>query len=169
MGRPARHVDPGGARGDRTLTIRSSGADEAETLLAIQRAASVAGLAHIYPPEQYPYPDAAILERWRTFPGDVVLAEEDGAPVGIAATDDCWLHGFYVLPERWGSGVADALHTAALERLACAEVKLWVLEANVRARRFYEKRGWVPNGETRVVEYPPHPLDVGYSLRQEDH
>ena len=71
------------------------------------------------------------------------------------------------MPERWGSGVADALHDAALAALGCAEVKLWVLEENARARRFYEKRGWVRNGETRVVEYPPHPLDVGYSRRQE--
>ena len=168
MGRSSRHVDPGSARGDRTLTIRSSGPAEAETLLTLQRAASLAGLAHIYPPEQYPYPDAAILERWRAFPGRVVVAEEDGVPVGVAATDACWLHGFYVVPERWGSGIADALHDAALEALECDEVKLWVLEENGRARRFYEKRGWVPNGETRVVEYPPHPLDVGYSLRLED-
>lgn len=96
----------------------------------------------------------------------MLLAEEDGAPVGIAATDGCWLHGFYVVPERWGTGVADALHDAALAQLDCAEVKLWVLEENTRARRFYEKRGWVRNGEERVVEYPPHPLDVGYSLHR---
>lgn len=166
MGRPTRDVDPGGARGDRTLTLRASGPHEAETLLAIQRAASLAGLAHVYPPELYPYPDDAIRARWQGFPGSVLLAEEDGRPVGIAATDDCWLHGFYVVPERWGTGVAEALHDAALAPLACKEVKLWVLEDNRRARRFYEKRGWVPNGEERVVEYPPHPLDVGYSLHR---
>jgi GNAT superfamily N-acetyltransferase len=164
VGWATRHLDPRGARGDRTLSIRASGPDEAETLLALQRAASLAGLAHIYPPEQYPYPDDAIRERWQTFPGRVLLVEEDGVPVGIAAVDDCWLHGFYVVPERWGSGVADALHDAALAALACAEAKLWVLEENHRARRFYEKRGWVQNGETRVVEYPPYPLDLGYSL-----
>ncbi len=167
MGRPARDVDPRGARGDRTLTIRLSGPAEAETHFAIQRAASLAGLAHVYPPDRYPYPDDAIRERWRTFPGVVHLAEEEGEPVGVAATDDCWLHGFYVLPGHWGTGVAAALHDAALAPLACSEVKLWVLEENHRARRFYEKRGWAPNGETRVVEYPPHPLDVGYSLTQE--
>jgi GNAT superfamily N-acetyltransferase len=137
-------------------------------LLELQRAASLAGLAHIYPPEEYPYPDAAIRERWCTFPGQVLIAEDDGVAVGCAATDDCWLHGFYVVPDRWGSGVADALHDAALAALDCIEVKLWVLEGNARARRFYERHGWVPNGETRVVEYPPHPLDVGYSLTQEE-
>jgi GNAT superfamily N-acetyltransferase len=98
----------------------------------------------------------------------VLIAEDQGVPVGCAATDDCWLHGFYVVPERWGSGVADTLHEAALAALDCAEVQLWVLEDNARARRFYERHGWRANGEERVVEYPPHPLDVGYSLRLED-
>lgn len=167
MGRPTRHVDPAGAGGAATLRIRPSGPHEAETLLAIQRAASLAGLAHIYPPDEYPYPDEAILERWRAFPGAIHVAEEDGVAVGVAATHECWLHGFYIVPERWGSGIADALHDAALEPLDCDEVKLWVLEGNGRARRFYEKRAWVPNGEERVVEYPPNPLDVGYSLRRE--
>ena len=41
---------------------------------------------------------------------------------------------------------------------------LWVLEANARARRFYERRGWGENGTTRVVPYPPNPIDVGYSI-----
>ncbi len=85
-----------------------------------------------------------------------------------ACVHDCWLHGFYVLPEWWGSGVADELHDAALAELgSCREVRLWTLEENHRARRFYEKRGWRPNGETRVVPFPPHPLDVGYTFRRE--
>jgi hypothetical protein len=39
-----------------------------------------------------------------------------------------------------------------------------VLEQNARARRFYERRGWVLDGTERVVPFPPHPLDVGYTL-----
>jgi hypothetical protein len=39
-----------------------------------------------------------------------------------------------------------------------------VLEDNMRARRFYERRDWRENGETRVVEFPPNPLDIGYTL-----
>jgi hypothetical protein len=35
---------------------------------------------------------------------------------------------------------------------------------NARARRFYERRGWRENGDSRVVAYPTNPLDVGYSL-----
>jgi RimJ/RimL family protein N-acetyltransferase len=138
--------------------IRESGRDEAERHFEIQREASLAGLGHIYLDE--PFPDDAIRERWRAFPGTVLVAERDGVVVGVAGLEDDWLMGFYVLPAYWGSGVAHELHEAVVERGA---QRLWCLEDNRRARRFYEKRGWAVNGETRVVEYPPHPLDVGYS------
>ena len=49
----------------------------------------------------------------------------------------------------------------------CAELRLWTLTENHRARRFYEKRGWRLNGETRVVPFPPNPVDVGYSFVRE--
>jgi GNAT superfamily N-acetyltransferase len=146
--------------------IRRSGRDEAETHFALQRAACLAGMAHIFPPELHPYPDDAIRERWRRVEGTVLVAERDGEPVGVVLVDWCWLHGFYVRPDHWGSGVALELYEAALAQLdGCAEIRLWVLEENHRARRFYEKHGWRENGETRLVPYPPNPLDVGYSYR----
>jgi GNAT superfamily N-acetyltransferase len=144
--------------------IRRSGTDEAETQFAIQRAACLPALAHVFPPDLYPFPDEEVRRRWQEFDGVVLVSEREGEPVGIAGVSSCWLHGFYVLPEWWGRGVADELHAAALEAMAdCAELKLWVLEENHRARRFYRKRGWRQNGETRVVPYPPSPLDLGYS------
>ncbi len=120
----------------------------------------------MFPPELYAYPDDAILERWRTVEGRVFVAERAGRAVGLAAAHAGWLNGLYVLPEEWGSGVALALHAAAVAELARehATAKLWVLEANGRARRFYERHGWRENGEKRVVPFPPRPLDVGYSL-----
>jgi RimJ/RimL family protein N-acetyltransferase len=146
--------------------IRRSGAEEAETHFALQRAACIVGMEHIFPPELYPYPDDAIRERWRRVEGTVLVAERDGEVVGVVLVDGCWLHGFYVRPDYWGTGVAAELHDAALAELCgCDEIRLWVLEENHRARRFYEKHGWEPNGETRVVPYPPNPLDVGYSYR----
>jgi len=63
--------------------------------------------------------------------------------------------------------VADALHDRALEivrGLGSESCHLWVLEDNTRARRFYEQRRWRENGRTRVVPFPPNPLDVGYTL-----
>jgi putative acetyltransferase len=154
---------------DRARVIRASGREEFERHFEIQRAASLAALAHVYPPDRYPFPDDDVRRRWREFPGNVLAAELDGDVVGVAAVDDCWLEGFYVLPERWGTGIAAELHDAALAELAdCPEIRLWTLEENHRARRFYEKRGWRLNGETRVVPFPPNPLDVGYSYIREE-
>ena len=149
--------------------IRRSGRDEAELHFVIQRAACVESFPHIFPPELYPFPDDEVRQRWREFAGIVLLAERDGVPVGIAGVESCWLHGFYVVPEHWGTGVAAELHEAALDAMAdCPELKLWVLEDNHRARRFYEKHGWRENGEKRIVPYPPNPVDVGYSYVRDE-
>jgi RimJ/RimL family protein N-acetyltransferase len=169
VGRPTGHLDPSGAGGPRTLSIRPSGREEAETLFRLQRAASLAALGHVFPPERYPYPDDEIRRRWREWPGEILVAERDGEPVGVAGYEGCWLHGLYVLPELWGSGAAVALHDAVVAALAdCPELHLWVLTENDRARAFYERRGWRPDGTSRVVEYPPHPVDLGYTLVHEE-
>src|SRR5439155_7712518 len=115
------------------------------------------------------FPDEEVRRRWQEFGGRVLVAERDRHPVGLAAVEGCWLGGFYVLPDHWGTGVAAELHDAALAELPdCPEIRLWKLEGNHCARRFYEKRGWRPNGETRVVPFPPNPLDVGYSFIREE-
>lgn len=153
------------------VTIRLAEADEAEVLFEIQKAASLAGLAHIFPADRFPYPDGPVRDRWLVVVGgqshQALVAETNGEAVGVAAIEGAWLNGFYVRPERWGSNVASALHEAVVDlirRSGAAKAHLWVLEANTRARRFYERRGWCENGTTRVVPYPPQPLDVGYSL-----
>ena len=135
-----------------SLAIRRSGRDEADLQFALQREASLAGLSHIFPPEEYPYPDEAVRERWRAFLGSVLVAEQDGAAVGLAAVEGCWLHGLYVLPAAWGTGVAAR---AARRRARCAarlrrrsSSGCW--RRTSRARRFYEKHGWRRNGEQRV-------------------
>jgi hypothetical protein len=46
--------------------------------------------------------------------------------------------------------------TAALGRLAAAgfaQATLWVLDANARARRFYEAGGWSDNGSVRTEDF----------------
>jgi len=150
--------------------IRAARPDEADTLLAIQREACVEAFPHIYPPEQYPFPDDGVRDVWREALADpdidAYVAEEDGEAVGCVAVGGVFLRNLYVVPARWKSGLGTALHDLALGRLrerGCREAKLWTLEENGIARSFYEKRGWTLNGETRIVPFPPNPLDVGYS------
>jgi GNAT superfamily N-acetyltransferase len=151
--------------------IREARPDEADVLAAIQRDASLAAHAHIFPPELYPFPLAEITQRWQDFLDDptvsVLVSEEEGAAVGVAASRGEWLDGLYVLPEWWSRGVGRSLHDEVLARQRAAawtRCHLWVLERNDRARRFYERLGWQENGETRVVPFPPNPIDVGYSI-----
>src|SRR5262249_38069630 len=133
--------------------IREARPDEAATLAAIQRDASLAALAHIFPPDQYPYPMDEVTERWREALSDedvaVFVAEENGAAVGGAGARAEWLDGLYVLPEWWRRGVGRALHDHVLEHLRAdgsTQCHLWALEHNDRARRFYERLGWHEDG-----------------------
>jgi GNAT superfamily N-acetyltransferase len=153
------------------VVLRDARETEAETLVAIQAEASIAGLGHIFPADRYLFPYVAVREHWEAMVGDagarVLVAELEGRSVGVASVRADWLIGFYVAPACWGSGVAPLLHDHALlavRGLGSEQCHLWVLEQNARARRFYERRGWRENGTTRVVPFPPNPIDVGYTL-----
>ncbi|MCK9932711.1 GNAT family N-acetyltransferase [Frankia sp. Mgl5] len=59
---------------------------------------------------------------------------------------------FYVLPAAWGRGVGRHLMAAAVRDVDAAGfmcATLWVLETNLRARRFYAHLGWEPDGAVR--------------------
>jgi GNAT superfamily N-acetyltransferase len=152
------------------LTIRPARPDEAETLLGVQRDACVVAFAHIYPPDEYPFPDADVLANWRDALLDdgteVYVAEVDGDVVGCVSLGAGFLSTLYVVPARQGTGVGTALHDVALERLRAhgnSVARLWTLEENWDGRRYYEQRGWTLTEETRVVPFPPNPIDVQYA------
>jgi ribosomal protein S18 acetylase RimI-like enzyme len=71
------------------------------------------------------------------------------------------LYSIYVDPRQWGSGAGHRLFATAKERLTAAgfpDMRLWVLEENHRARRFYERQGMRPDGEREV--WIPRGYDV---------
>jgi GNAT superfamily N-acetyltransferase len=68
------------------------------------------------------------------------------------------LRSLYVVPEAWGTGVAQRLMEAALDAMrerGATEAILWVVEGNDRARRFYEREGWALDGEVRASQLGP--------------
>ena len=151
--------------------IREARPDDLERLLAIQREASVAGFANVFPPERYPYPTDEVREVWREALADsdvdAYVAELEGGAVGTVTVDSDFLRQLYVLPAHWGTGIGSALLERGLERMrerGATRAKLWTLEGNDRGRRFYERRGWQLTEMTRVVPYPPHPIDVQYAI-----
>jgi GNAT superfamily N-acetyltransferase len=153
-----------------SIDIREAGTDDVETLFAIQRETSLAAFAEIFPPDRYPFPDDAVRARWSEAVADpgrrVRLAELDGRAAGMVAFRPGNLDALYVRPEAWRQGIGSRLHDEAIAglRTTSSEVRLWVLEHNPVARRFYERHGWRLDGRERVVPFPPHPLDVGYTL-----
>ncbi len=67
----------------------------------------------------------------------------------------------YLLPESMGRGYGKALLEAAVNHLAgqgFRDVLLWALEENLRARRFYEKAGFVCSGDFMEDEIGGKPL-----------
>ncbi len=57
----------------------------------------------------------------------------------------------YVHPHAWGKGVGSRLFTAAcesLQQMGCQKLYLWYLSGNERARRFYERHGFVKTPDT---------------------
>jgi GNAT superfamily N-acetyltransferase len=91
----------------------------------------------------------------------IFVAEDDGRVVAFAMVGpsrdpdaDGELYAIYALPLAWGSGTGSELMAAALAALRESRYRtaiLWVLERNPRARRFYEREGWICDG-TRKEE-----------------
>jgi GNAT superfamily N-acetyltransferase len=143
------------------------GLADIDTLLAIQKESALAGYASVFPPELYPYPENEVRESlWRQLEEPATIALLDENERGFALVGAGWLHRLYVRPSAWGEGVGAGLHDEALAVLRDASevASLWVLADNPRARGFYERRGWHPNGAERIVSSPPYPLEVGYSI-----
>lgn len=64
------------------------------------------------------------------------------------------LYALYVHPAWWSTGTGRALMDRVLAKVAAAGylcVTLWVLEDNARARRFYERAGFAPDGARHVL------------------
>jgi GNAT superfamily N-acetyltransferase len=61
-----------------------------------------------------------------------------------------------VLPDWWGSGVAPQLHDAAIEQMRAegySDARLFTPSLQTRARRFYERHGWLAQGDGWNAEF----------------
>ena len=129
-----------------------------------------AGYAGIMPADVLAALDPAVIaEQRRTRivpPGAATLVAVDYeviigfANFGPDLTGDpkvAQLYALYVDPDHWDTGTGWALlqaARAALVRDGWTAMRLWVLEDNHRARRFYERAGLAPDGERDI--FTPH-------------
>ena len=65
------------------------------------------------------------------------------------------LYALYVHPAWWSTGTGWALMDRVLDTASVAgylSIRLWVLRANARARRFYQRAGFAPDGARHVLD-----------------
>ncbi|KAB1153668.1 N-acetyltransferase family protein [Micromonospora sp. DT46] len=161
------------------LTIRREEPDDAEAVARVHIHGWQAGYAGIMPEEVLRRLNVtAWAQRRRDLgtadpehPFTTLLAEVDERLAGFTTFgpyrnnqdrgDLDAAHGevvaMYVEPTRWGDGTARALLAAARDGLVArgwSDYRLWVLEANHRARRFYERAGLSPDGERSTYPVP---------------
>lgn len=142
--------------------FRDAAAGDEDGLTALERSANLHAVAHIFPPEQYPYPATDVRDRWRELLRDpavrVGVAEDEGGPAAFVAFDDEVLRHLAVRPDLWGTGLAKAAMNWAMNHAAIQ--RLWCLEQNRRALGFYEHLGWTSTGRWQRAEFPPYPAEV---------
>ncbi|GAA3694397.1 hypothetical protein GCM10022204_07770 [Microlunatus aurantiacus] len=150
------------------IRLRRARQADLELLTAIERAASEAGLGHVFDAAEHPYPTAEVRRRWRRLLRDrqvqLRVLEEHAMPVGLVAWDSRGqLRHLAVSPRYARQGHGSLLLQYATEELMATgtrELSLWVLEDNLQARGFYRSRGWRDTDERSDSEYPPHPVEL---------
>ena len=118
-------------------------------------------------------------DRFRQSDGSVVnlVAEQDGELFGWAAHGpyrggevriaDAELYAIYVDPGRYGAGIGHTLLQESVRRCTAAghdRMYLWVLKGNARARAFYERAGFRPDGAEEPFDVDGAPVpEVRYT------
>ena len=164
------------------VVIRSASTADAAQIAAVMRDSWHAAYGGIIAPEildRVTAPDggARIRQSFRTRPWQRMIAAVEDGIVGYAAfgperdvVDTPWpypltpagsehqiaeLYALYVHPGRWSTGTGRALMDQVLAKVGAAgytSITLWVLEANARARRFYRRAGFAPDGACHVLD-----------------
>lgn len=93
----------------------------------------------------------------------LLVGDVGGVVAGFAAASEsqerdlgrsvCQLDVLHVHPDQWGSGLARELLGATEDWMREAGFErgvLWTVRDAGRARRFYEREGWVHDGRTRI-------------------
>ena len=152
-------------------TIRPATADDADALVRMHTLAHEQCYASQLPAAFFEARRASILERAARRRPHLAVAEPrmiavdaNGDIIGFADAGpgrdadrpgELELYSLYTLSHAYGSGLGAALLTAALDD---SPAYLWVLEDNPRARAFYAKHGFQPDGERRLL--PPEWYDL---------
>jgi GNAT superfamily N-acetyltransferase len=100
---------------------------------------------------------------------DCWIAEDDGRVVAMMSLTPGWVDQLYVAPDRLGQRIGRDLLDLAKSR-SDGELQLWTFQVNDRARRFYERNGFVAAELTDGAGNEEREPDVRYEwTRHEAH
>ena len=160
---PFDHPDPA----QHLVEVRVATTGDADGIADVQERTWQAAYRHVFPARELDRGGFIRPERWR---GRVAkppagwttfVAVDEGIVAGFAAVGPSRdergvgeLYAIYVEPERWSTGLGRLLIEQCEEQLrgSFSEATLWVLEDNPRARAFYERAGWSPDGGRKSEE-----------------
>lgn len=129
-----------------SVSIRSARADELQTCAELYERSG--NTAFTWRPQNW-FRAADFLHIAKD--EEIYVAESRGAILGIMAffRPQNFIHCLYIDPSAQGFGIGSALIEAA-DNIAGGPLALKVDEANTRAREFYDRHGFRPDGEIGV-------------------
>jgi ribosomal protein S18 acetylase RimI-like enzyme len=154
--------------------VRPATVEDADAIARVQVETWRAAYAHAIPAETLAAADPEErAQRWRGWLADrrsaTFVGELDSEVRGFVGVGESReepgvgeLYAIYVLPEAWGTGLGTALIERGEEELRARGfdvATLDVLADNPRARRFYERQGWVA-GETQQSTFLGHEVEL---------
>jgi GNAT superfamily N-acetyltransferase len=140
-----------------TIDVRSAELSDARGIAEVHVRAWQEAYSHLVPADALAKQSVQQRAlRWAEIIGDdvttVLVAVEAGSIIGWASASagraenpprNLELEGIYVLASAYGSGAGQALLDAAIAK---SPAFLWVAEDNPRARAFYGRNGFAPDG-----------------------
>jgi ribosomal protein S18 acetylase RimI-like enzyme len=150
---------------NKDLLIRPYRDDDFDAVTILWRIASEKNLPDLQRQTgHFFYEDRAYFRDHILPSNDVWVVEKDGRPVAFMAMHDDFIDHLYIDADHQRCGIGQALLNLARER-SPEHVWLYTLQANINARAFYEKNGFV--AEKFGTSPPPENLpDVEYHWRK---
>lgn len=158
----------------RTAAWRAAyaGLVDAEVLAGLPEEASERYVRHLA--EHRPLELTLVAEKgpyvigFAVFTWDHSEADEDEAGPGTPGE----VRLIYVHPDHWSRGAGRALMREGerwLTERGLLPIRLWELEGNAVSRRFYERYGFVPDGERKTTEISGASLPCARLTLPKDH
>ena len=126
------------------MILRLATSDDAPAIALLLRTTFRVSLPFL--PELHTPDEDLAFVTGRLLPAHTVwVAASDDAIAGYIAFRHGWIEHLFIHPDRQGLGIGPQLLAKAME--GGGPMQLWTFQQNVRARRFYEDRGF------RAVEF----------------